>query len=356
MSGAPDVLNDADDGVLTVEVNEDDLVEGAPPPREEPEDLPIRPQPLATGGPAPRSQPRGADILRQQLERSSGLVESLQGANQRAQSELARQRQENAELKRSHTEDQRSTLTNTIASIDAGLEQAEQAYAAAFESGIGADVAKAQRRLTELTTKRQEVERQLGALPSQEELKKQVETATQPRTAEERIEAYISQFSPKSQEWLRAHQDFITDRSRNQRLLDTHKQAVAQNLEPDTDEYFAFLNRRLGVDAEPARRQPTNGGGQEPQPMKRSSTPVRASAPVRGGTGISVQGTRSVRLNEEEIRNATDGTLAWDYDDPSGKNRFKKGDPIGVNEMARRKALIKAGKAGKLRYMSDAEA
>jgi hypothetical protein len=49
---------------------------------------------------------------------------------------------------------------------------------------------------------------------------------------------------------------------------------------------------------------------------------------------------RRVSLTQGEIQNATDGTLQWNYDDPSGKNRWKKGDPIGVNEMARRKAAM----------------
>ena len=38
-----------------------------------------------------------------------------------------------------------------------------------------------------------------------------------------------------------------------------------------------------------------------------------------------------------EAASATDGTLVWNYDDPSGKNQYKKGDPIGLAEMARRK-------------------
>jgi hypothetical protein len=37
---------------------------------------------------------------------------------------------------------------------------------------------------------------------------------------------------------------------------------------------------------------------------------------------------------------ATDGTLVWNYDDPSGKAKFKKGEPIGIREMARRKSLM----------------
>ena len=49
-----------------------------------------------------------------------------------------------------------------------------------------------------------------------------------------------------------------------------------------------------------------------------------------------------MRLSAGEARAATDGTIVWNYDDPSGQKRFKKGDPIGVEEFARRKQAMKA--------------
>ena len=51
-----------------------------------------------------------------------------------------------------------------------------------------------------------------------------------------------------------------------------------------------------------------------------------------------------MRLTQGEARAATDGTLVWNYDDTSPQKRFKKGDAIGHQEMARRKqALQKQG-------------
>ena len=51
-------------------------------------------------------------------------------------------------------------------------------------------------------------------------------------------------------------------------------------------------------------------------------------------------GATEVRLSAAEARSATDGTLVWNYEDPTGKGRFKKGEPIGIQEMARRKAAL----------------
>lgn len=360
MDGEDDDTN----GVMTFEVPEDDLVAGPPPPPPD-EELEVRPS-RAAGGVTARAEPKsGVDILRRQLERTNPksprddkLVESLQGANQRAQEELTRTRQENATLRVQTVETRRQVIDSTIQTLDAALEEAESNYARAFESGVGVDVAKAQRRLSELTARKAAAENEKSTLPTAEQVKQQATEAIQPRTQEERVDEYISRFNPASQTWLRSHPDFITDRSKNRLLLNAHDLALKAEIEPESDDYFDFINKKLKLDADdvggqqPQRRQ-INGNGQETQPMKRASTPVRASAPVRGGNGISTRTMRSVKLTEGEMRQATDGTLAWDRDDPKG--RFKSGDPIGVNEMARRKALIQSGKTS-LRYMTNDEA
>jgi len=297
--------------------------------------------------------PRGAEILRQQLaanqQRNAELVTSLQESAVRAHSEVARQRQENAELKRHTVEERRLNLESSIATIDAALEEAEANYAKAFDSTDGLAAAKAQRRIGELTARRVEMERTRAELPTKEVLEQQVRQAAEPRTQDERIEAYLQQFQPKTQQWLRHHPEFITNRVKNQSVLDAHKAAVAKELEPESDEYFDFINQRVGVDDIPKDYNTMRQNGDGGRPMKRAQTPVRASAPVRSGSngaGISVQGMRRVSLTAGEREHATDGTIVWPDRHPQA------GEPIGVNEMARRKALIEAGKAGKLRYMT----
>ena len=43
-------------------------------------------------------------------------------------------------------------------------------------------------------------------------------------------------------------------------------------------------------------------------------------------------------LTRREVEAATDGSLVYNYNDQNGK--FKKGDNIGVQEMARRKSIM----------------
>ncbi len=79
--------------------------------------------------------------------------------------------------------------------------------------------------------------------------------------------------------------------------------------------------------------KPTDNGAAK----RRPGPPV---APVQASGGGVSGGGVEVRLSKGEAAAATDGTLVWNYSDPSGKNLFKKGDPIGITEMARRKKAM----------------
>lgn len=356
-----DAFSDEDEGVLAVDIPEDDL--DAEVPHAEATDPPQK----ANGGEAraPQSARTGAAaVLQKQLEemkrkteRTEKLAENLSASQRRATEEVARTRQENSNIKRIALAERRTTIESEIATIDTALEEAEAAYARAFEGGQGVELAKAQRRISELTVRKSESERRKAELPSDEQLAYQ----ERPKSQDEAIEQYIGQFKPRSQGWLRAHPECVTDRNLNQKVINADKLAIRAGLEPESDEYFDFIDEKMGFGdddqgeprPEPRRQQQetTVRRTQQSEPIttRRANTPVRPSAPVRGGSGLQVQGMRRVQLTQGEIDSATDGTLQWNYNDPSGKNRWKKGDPIGVNEMARRKAAMKS------RYMAPNE-
>ena len=93
--------------------------------------------------------------------------------------------------------------------------------------------------------------------------------------------------------------------------------------------------------AEQAKETPkVNGTHAEAKPTKLK--PKLVSAPVSRDTAVASGNLSNtqVKLTAGEARAATDGTHTWNYDDPSGKARFKKGDPIGVQEFARRKKML----------------
>jgi hypothetical protein len=120
---------------------------------------------------------------------------------------------------------------------------------------------------------------------------------------------------------------------------------VAADIDPDTPEYFNHVETYLGLKmAEP--QQP--GQPKAPSPQR---APV---APVGQANGGSINGgAGEVRLSASEARAATDGTLVWNYDDTSPQKRYRKGDPIGIQEFARRKQKMQADGVYDRTYVSS---
>lgn len=159
-----------------------------------------------------------------------------------------------------------------------------------------------------------------------------------PQTQADPVEAFISGRSAPTAKWLRDHPDDAralatnSDPRRAAKLNAADSDAVAEGFARDTPEYFKHVETFLGI-IKPNGK--TNGATQTQR--RAASAPV---APVASSAG-GVSGGTEVRLSKGEAASATDGTLQWNYDDPSGQKRFKKGDPIGVQEFARRKLALK---------------
>jgi hypothetical protein len=77
-------------------------------------------------------------------------------------------------------------------------------------------------------------------------------------------------------------------------------------------------------------------GAEKKKPAQRAVAPVGNSS-ANGGSPSS---GNEVRLSAREAAAATDGTHVHNYDDPSGQKKYKKGDPIGIQEFARRKKKL----------------
>jgi len=234
---------------------------------------------------------------------------------------------------------QTETLESGIAAAEAEAAQAEAAYATAFAAGDAVAVARAQRVMATAVSRKERLSEALEDLKEEAKTKPaQTREPTQrPRPAQQDpVEAFASNMTPKSAAWIRAHPEAITDKKKNARMLAAHNLAVADDIEVESPEYF----RRVEAAIKDAAAKPAagaDGDGRRP-----SSAAAGGGNP--GGSSTLNGGGTEVRLTRGEAASATDGTLVWNYDDPSPNKAFKKGDPIGLAEMARRKYLGK--KAG----------
>lgn len=278
------------------------------------------------------------DTIKGQLDDEKKARESDRRAREAAEADAAKARQEATQARGDATISQFDVVVSGIETATAEADAAEREFTAAYEAGDGKAQAQAQRKMAQAEARKVRLEEAKADLEARKTAAPRTEQRTEP--AGDPVDKYISQFSSRSQTWLRDHRDHVTDATKNSRLIAAHHLAVADGLKPDSDEYFGFLekNLRLGKDAavDDTRRQTTTT-------QRRASAPV---APVNGGGGMNggSGGSLEVRLTRSEAERSEDGTLVWNYPDPTGKGRWKVGDPIGKNEFARRKiALQKQG-------------
>lgn len=262
-----------------------------------------------------------------------------------ARAEADRARQEAHVARADVVESQYDTVATGLAAAQQEASAAEQEYAAAFEKGDALAMAKAQRKMANAEAR---VVRLDEARADLEVQKKTVDRAPQRRESaparqqqddagDDPVEAYIANRTAPTQKWLRAHTEWIKDPRKNAKLSAAHMDAIAEGLDADTPEYFSHVETFIGLKQNGRDQQRDNGRDQSrdnTNQKRRASVPV---APVGQSPGGTNGGGREVRLTQGEAKSATDGTLVWNYDDPSGKKAFKKGDPIGIQEMARRK-------------------
>lgn len=235
------------------------------------------------------------------------------------------------------------TILSGISAAQTEATAAKAAYRAAMEAGDFAAAAEAQEKIADAATARARLTEAKADL----EVSKQVEAqrAAQPqRPAQPQysdpVEAYIASAErpPQTQAWLRDHREYITDPRKQMKLNAAHSDALGEGYEANSPEYFDHVNNFLGLN----KSAETNGTRQTQNgtpTRRRASVPV---APVNATGGGANGGGNEVRLSAREALSATDGTLVWNYPDPTGKGRWKVGDSIGVQEMARRKQKMQA--------------
>lgn len=297
------------------------------------------------------------DDDRKARERAESDRRASEERERRARDDAAIAQRDAAVARTEGVEGQRVAIENAIAASKQALDAAEAELASAGEAGDWKKIAAAQRRIGETAAELKQLEAGKASLPAATEGR--VDTRREERrvpTEDEKFDRYIGQFKPRVQDWLRKHPECVKDQSKNERVIRAHHVAMDQGLEDGSDEYFDFLDQKMGYatdDSGGDNVKPNGKGGdpslravpqqrQQPRQENRSMRVAPVSREGGGGSGGGGGGTQ-VTLTAGEQRNATDGTLTWNYDDPNGK--FKKGDPIGIREMARRKAkMLKEGR------------
>lgn len=240
------------------------------------------------------------------------------------------------------------SITAGLAAAQVESSAAETEYKVAFDAGDGAAMATAQRKLARAEAKSVRLDEAKAELEARRATKAEGREGRVERQPKQRqvvssdpIDAYVAGRTEPTANWLRAHPEWITDPRKNAKLTSAHYSAQAEGIATDTDEYFEHVETFIGLKQAAGESKP-NGAAANGAAKPRARTPAVAPGSHAGGAGNG--GGNEVRLTKGEATAATDGTHVWNYDDPSPQKRFRKGDPIGVQEFARRKLeLTKQG-------------
>lgn len=308
-------MADLDDDAITVTLPEDDTggavitkVEGAE------KTAPVDP----------------VEDLKGQFETLKGTLNQTTQRLVGAERELQAKNQEIEAVRKEVTTSQLDTVLTGLQAAEAEAAAAERDFISAAEAGDFAAQARAQRKMAA-------AENKIGRLKEAEgDLKDQTtkpaprqELRQQPRQ-DDPIERFTAGMSPASAAWIKAHPECVTNPKLNARMLAAHNLAVADDIPVDSKEYFDRIEAGIGASKQVQQES-------KPAVNIRPSAPV---APANGASGGMSGGGTTVKLTQREVKAATDGTIVYNTPDPTGKNRWKVGDPIGIQEAARRKAIM----------------
>lgn len=204
-------------------------------------------------------------------------------AERRAQQQAAQ-----AHLMTREVEDnQRQMLTSALEMVNNERTMLRAQYAEAMSQGNYAMVAEINDRMNDLAVKANVIEQGREAMENQ----KKQPIQQQPYQPADPVEALASQLTPRSASWVREHPEFVRDQKLNRKMIAAHELAVADGIEPDTDEYFNYVENTLGVNKADAREE-------APKPQRRAAP---AAAPV-SRAGMNSDGSRPnvIRLTAEQ--------------------------------------------------------
>lgn len=249
--------------------------------------------------------------------------------------------QQRADAQRQLAESHLSATANALSATEAEIAELRRTFIEAQQSGDYDKAADVQLQMGEKAADRRDLARN----------KEQIENYLKnpgPVIPDDPVEAMIATaaqsgqpLSSQAAAWMREHPEVASDDVLLSKVGYLHKAALKDGLKADTEEYYNFINEQMGFGegAEPAPAKPkSNGHVSAPAQPKRKTVSAPVSRDVATSNG-NLSGA-AVRLTAREAAAATDGTHTWAYDDPTDKKRFKKGDPIGLQEFARRKKKL----------------
>lgn len=198
-------------------------------------------------------------------------------------------------------------VVNAIETVKERNEALKTAYTEAMSVGDYAKAAEVQNAMTINATQLEKLKD--GEKAMKKMMKDSEETQAQPvrpvAPPSDVIEQIASGASPRSAEWLRSSKEFLRGEREIRKMFRAHEDAIDDGLAADSDEYFEYIDNRLGI----RRKAELEGGHEEAteSPLSAAAAPVPKKsvapppAPVSRGNG---QRPNTMRLTKMEAETA----------------------------------------------------
>jgi hypothetical protein len=215
---------------------------------------------------------------------------------------LLKREQEIQQYQNQAQSSQHVALVNAIASFERDAEALEAQYAASMAEGDYQRGAKIQRQMAQVEARLmtlQQGKEELETILQQPRPEPKLEQPRIQPTQSDSIDDKIRHLHPKSQEWIKAHPETLSDPKLNNKMTAAHYKALAEDYTPNTDDYFAFIDNEMGYNRPAA-----------PAPATKQAAPRNsiASAPVSrsAAPSFSSSSTTNVTLSPAEREYARD--------------------------------------------------
>lgn len=222
-------------------------------------------------------------------EAMEALKRERDDARGRAEAAEARAAQSDGgalEAARSAHEANLNLITGAIDSLNGDRSNAKRLYQDAMENGDFAKAAEINDALSEIVHNIKTLQDAEGRFKAEGAKL----TRTQPRRADpsDPVDVYATanQLDDRAKGWLRAHPEFVTDKAKEDALVEAHFAALGKRIQNGSQAYYDFVEKKLGLkddgespSVERKTKEAANGSAGESVMSGASAATQRRSAP-----------------------------------------------------------------------------
>lgn len=199
-------------------------------------------------------------------------------------------------------EAQYQLVVNALETVKERAEALKHAYAESMSVG---DYAKAAEIQNAMSMNSAQLEKLKDGKKAMKKQMRDAESQPAPAPQGDIVDQLAATVSPRSAEWLRSARDYIKDVRDVRKMARAHEDAVDDGIQPDSDEYFEFIESRLGMNRRVPEPQ-TEATVDSPMSSASSTAPRKAPqpppAPVSRGNGQRPNTMRLTRVEAEAAR------------------------------------------------------